>query len=138
MAAKSSLTLLSKNHRIRLEKAAGVTTVNLVCTVLTWEKLRSQAIMQFGSVLPSAPTGQESNALIRIPLTGPQLAQLMQQALKGSIPFPPNFNAHPASERALFQRAYDVIAEVTDELDLANPDGKPVRDIVIDSRHGTG
>jgi hypothetical protein len=43
-----------------------------------------------------------------------------------------------APARARPQPAYGVIAEVADELDLANPDGEPVRDIVIDTRHGTG
>lgn len=125
----------SRRHRTRLEKAAGVAKVDLLCTNLTWRLLRLQAASRYSSVkFPGeAKEGTSDKEMLRIPLTGPQLAQLMERTLWGTLPMA----ANTPSERALYQRAYDAASSVIDGVDLSAADGAAVPDIVIDARIGT-
>ncbi|MFZ3596908.1 hypothetical protein [Streptomyces sp. BH104] len=122
----------SKKHRIRLEKAAGVAKVDLLCTALTWRLLRAQARTQWSTVTfpEGAKKGTDDREMLRISLTGPQLAQFMERTLWGTLPMA----AGTPGERALYQRAYDAVAVVIDGVDLSIADGAAVPDIVIDAR----
>ncbi|MEW1686225.1 hypothetical protein [Streptomyces sp. NPDC093594] len=71
--------------------------------------------------------------MIRVSLTGPQLAQFMERTLWGTLPMA----AGTPGERALYQRAHDATAVVIDGVDLSAADGPAVPDIVIDARVGT-
>ncbi|MCQ8835796.1 hypothetical protein [Streptomyces malaysiensis] len=126
----------SKKHRTRLEKAAaGVAKVDLLCTALTWRMLRVQAASQFSTVkFPGeAKQGTTDKAMVRVPLTGPQLAQFMERTLWGTLPMVAATPGH----RALYQRAYDAAASVVDGVDLSAAGGATAPDIVIDARIGT-
>jgi hypothetical protein len=125
----------SKKHRTRLEKAAGVAQVDLLCTALTWRLLRTQARSQFSTMqFPgAAKEGTSDKEMIRVSLTGPQLAQFIERTLWGTLPMA----AGTPGERALYQRAYDAAAAVIDGVDLSAADGPAVPDIVIDARVGT-
>ncbi|GGX50049.1 hypothetical protein [Streptomyces chartreusis] len=122
----------SRKHRTRLVKAAGVAKVDLVCTALTWRLLRTQARSQWSTVAfpGDAKEGTDDREMLRISLTGPQLTQLMERTLWGTLPMV----AATPGERAVYQRAYDAVATVIDGVDLAIADGAEVPDIVIDAR----
>ncbi|MEV8524942.1 hypothetical protein AB0451_12460 [Streptomyces sp. NPDC052000] len=122
----------SKKHRARLEKAAGVAKVDLLCTALTWRLLRTQARSQFSTVAfpEAAKGGTDDREMLRVSLTGPQLAQLTERTLWGTLPMV----AATPGERAMYQRAYDAVAAVIDGVDLSITDGAAVPDIVIDAR----
>jgi hypothetical protein len=122
----------SKKHRVRLQKAAGVAKVDLLCTALTWGLLRDQARSQFSTIAFPGPAekGTPDKEMLRVPLTGPQLAQFMERTLWGTLPMA----ASTAGHRALYQRAYDAAAAVIDGVDLSAADGAAVPDIVIDAR----
>ena len=64
----------SRKHRTRLQKAAGVAKVDLLCTALTWQLLRDQAKSPFSSIeFPGlAKEGTPDREMLRISLTGPQ------------------------------------------------------------------
>jgi hypothetical protein len=125
----------SRRHRTRLEKAAGVAKVDLLCTALTWRLLRIQAATQWSSVkFPGeAKDGTSEDEMLCIHLTGPQLAQLMERTLWGTLPMAANTPGY----RALYQRAYDAAASVIDGVDLSAANGAAVPDIVIDARIAT-
>uniref|UniRef100_A0AAU3I9X0 Uncharacterized protein n=1 Tax=Streptomyces sp. NBC_01393 TaxID=2903851 RepID=A0AAU3I9X0_9ACTN len=125
----------SRTHRTRLEKAAGVAQVNLLCTALTWKLLRVQAATQWSTVkFPGeAKEGTKDGEMLRIPLTGPQLAQLVERTLWGTLPM----SAQTPGHRALYQRTYDAAAAVLDGVDLSVADGAAVPDIIIDARIAT-
>lgn len=124
----------SSAHRTRLEKAAGVAKVDLLCTALTWRLLRTQATYRYSSVkFPGdAKEGTSEQEMLRISLTGPQLAQLTDRVLWGTLPMVPLDSGH----RALYQRTYDAITSVIDAVDLSAVNGAAVPDIVIDARIG--
>ena len=70
----------SRKHRTRLQKAAGVAKVDLLCTALTWQ-VSDQAKSPFSSIeFPGlAKEGAPDREMLRISLTGPQLAQFMER-----------------------------------------------------------
>ncbi|WP_326793953.1 hypothetical protein OHA79_51980 (plasmid) [Streptomyces sp. NBC_00841] len=50
MALRNIPLKWSTKHRTRLEKAAGVAKVDLLCTALTWRMLRTQATTPYSTV----------------------------------------------------------------------------------------
>jgi hypothetical protein len=108
----------------RLSKAAGISSVDLICHRDTWNWIRSE----LNTVnLPGPPPGDAT--MLRVPLSGPNLVRILtgtwfkRSAAGGYI-----------GDRAIAGRVYDAIAEIVDGVDPATKDGTPVPDIVIDDK----
>lgn len=117
-------------HKERLVKAAGVTTVPLVCTDDTWTFIHSQSVSGVSGVaFEKGAAKRRDDGLVEIPFSGPKLVKLLTALRSTHSAY---MISHP--HWALSKRVYDAVGEVIDQIDLAQPDGKQLPPIVIDAR----
>lgn len=128
------MAVVTGKHKQRLVKAAGVASVELVCTGDTWRTVHYQCIDRHDVVpLPDRDVGGDGRDLQPISLTGPQLALMLTRLFRGMRDYA---TAHP-HERAVYQRVYDAAVAVLDQVNLKEAEGKPIPPIIIDARLGS-
>jgi hypothetical protein len=124
-----------KRKRERLVKASGIARIDLVCAPYTWQEIQVRCAKWFGDVaFPKDGHAATAEGLLRVELTGPQLAQLMER-MAGATAL---VGMESAAGKALCRRVYDAAAAVVDDIDVNAADGKPPRPVVLDARHPAG
>jgi hypothetical protein len=109
-------------HEALLDKAAGVSTVTLVCHPLTWREVYYWAYHRL-------LTGLDDEPLMKVPLAGPELIKVL-----GALYF--RAQDKNVETRALAKRVYEGIAQVIDGVEKDATPATPIPDIVIDDELG--
>lgn len=117
-------------HRERLIKAAGVSTVPLVCNDDTWTFIHQQCTTGLSPVnFAKDSAKRREDGLVEIPFSGPKLVKLLTQV---RITANAVLTSHPSW--AVAMRVNDAVGEVIDQVDFTKPDGERPPPIIIDAR----
>ncbi|THV43067.1 hypothetical protein [Glycomyces buryatensis] len=119
----------------RLEKAAGISNVELVCHQDTWRFVVAKSSVRDRWRTPSDDcVSDEGNDMLRVRLSGPQLV-LVLFSMAEAAGYGGSFGTAPfVGDRVIARRVYDLAAFVVDSIDPDAPAGKPVPPIVVDDR----
>uniref|UniRef100_UPI003F4954ED hypothetical protein n=1 Tax=Nocardia suismassiliense TaxID=2077092 RepID=UPI003F4954ED len=119
----------SVEHEQRMHRAAGVSSVQLICHADTWSNLDKF----WGSFFIKANKVHRGNVkdlggdLVEVTLSGPSLVMLLKLTRRRRFAI---------EERVIAKRVYEQVAKVIDEIDPeANP-GKAIPPIVLDDKLG--
>jgi hypothetical protein len=116
-------------HRERLEKAAGVARVELVCAAGTWKRIESFCQANHRPGLNGVKAAVR-DGMVHADLDGPQVAWLLQRSrISGSL-----IGLEDTAGRALARRVYEATAEVVDGVSLKAIEGKFLPPITLDAR----
>lgn len=121
----NSATAPKREHELRQRRAAGVSTVQLVCHSDTWSVLSG---LWFQTVLPKVPKDRvksRADGMVEVTLTGPTLVSLITLTHRGGITY---------TDIAVAKRTYEQIAKVIDAIDPDADPGLPIPAIVLDDK----
>lgn len=121
----NSATAPMRAHKLRQRRAAGVSTVQLVCHGDTWKVL---AGLWYRSALPKVPADRvkpRTDGMVEVTLTGPTLVSLITLTHEGGITY---------TDIAVAKRTYEQIAKVIDAVDPDADPGRPIPAIVLDDK----
>ncbi|MEQ7008336.1 hypothetical protein ABN028_19365 [Actinopolymorpha sp. B17G11] len=110
-----------------LQKAAGVSRVEIICDTDTWHFITKRARCCAG-----AQVDQEDSTMVRGRVSGPDLVDLLVtlgDGSRGGV-----LANWPEDMRAIAGRVYDIVAEAVQAVDLDSKDGKRLPPIEIDHR----
>ncbi|MGC4990518.1 hypothetical protein [Nocardia salmonicida] len=122
-----SVTAPKRAHELRQRRAAGVSTVQLVCHRDTWQVLSS---LWYQGRLPAVPKDRVKalgDEMVEVTLSGPTLVSLI------------TFTHNPGGTYttvAVANRVYEQIAKVIDAVDPDAAPGLPIPAIVLDDKLG--
>ncbi|MEU6860912.1 hypothetical protein AB0B28_18805 [Glycomyces sp. NPDC046736] len=119
----------------RLEKAAGISNVELVCHRDTWAFVVDKSSLRTSWRTPSEDcVSDEGNDMLRVRLSGPQLV-LVLFSMAEEAGYGGSFGVAPfVGDRVIARRVYDLAASVVDSIDLDAQGGRDIPPIVIDDR----
>jgi hypothetical protein len=120
----------SARHKELLSKAAGISSVLMVCHPDTWRFIEQNTPNESVFSHWSATPKPGEDGLVRVALSGPNLVTLltrMRAKLNGW---------HPDDVEALAERIYAGTSQVIVGVDPDATDGAPIPDIVIDDKIG--
>lgn len=120
-------------RRRRRTRAAGISTLQLVCHPDTWDTI----LNMWPSTWPNPLTGsvtERPDGLISVALSGPNVVKLVELCQPGG------YGQSTYTDTAIARRTYRGVASVIDNLVPSGPDGDapPIPPVVIDDRPSTG
>ncbi|MEV6341251.1 hypothetical protein AB0M12_41845 [Nocardia vinacea] len=118
-----------QQHRERMHRAAGISSVQLVCHKDTWKTLDSfwGVFDNHPAQVPKERVKGHGDGRVEVTLSGPSLVTLLKLARR------PTFGP---DRRALARRAYQQLAKVVDAIDPEAQPGQPIPPIVLDDKLG--
>ena len=120
-----SATAPKRAHELRQRRAAGVSTVQLVCHSDTWNVLSDRWSQSVLSRVPKDRVKLRADGMVEVTLTGPTLVSLI------TITHSPHGTY---TDVAVAQRTYEQIAKVIDAVDPDADPGIPIPAIVLDDK----
>lgn len=131
-------------HRLRLEKAAGVSSMEIVCHADTWQFIHRTVFPEIGyrigfrdhvnpEEFPEQRIKRSGNAgMVIVPLSGPHLVRCMTifRSILGLGPTSMDTNPQ---QYAMSNRLYDMLADVVDGIDVDAPTGRAIPQLVLDA-----
>lgn len=133
-----------KLHQGRLEKAAGVSSLQIVCHEDTWSFVEQMAfpklaaghhIPRYGSVhaddFPRDRVTSSGNGMVTVTLSGPHLVKCLT-IFRAIVGVRPNEWFHDPQRNAMAARLYDLLADIVDDVDPDSSSGGIPR-LVIDA-----
>ncbi|MEU3465273.1 hypothetical protein ABZ721_35725 [Streptomyces sp. NPDC006733] len=110
----------------RLTKAAGVSSITVICVKGLWDDTRP-----IGTKVstPPAPGERGQRGLVQITLTGPQLVAYLKEL---------DANAHPGwasggrDNKAESTRVYDALSQAVDKITAVRTSSDPAPEVIID------
>lgn len=121
-----SATAPKRAHELRLRRAAGVSTVQLVCHGDTWNVLSDRWSQSVLSRVPKDRVKLRADGMVEVTLTGPTLVSL--------IAITHNSHGTTHTDVAVAKRTYEQIAKVIDAIDPDAAPGLPIPAIVLDDK----
>lgn len=118
-----------REHKQRMQRAAGIGTVSLVCHGDTWETLAK--LGQYSLKVPEDRVASRADGMVEVTLSGRNLVALLVVTGPG-----PQVGARTHVEVAVAQRVYEQIAKVVDAVDPDAAPGRPIPPIVLDDKLG--
>jgi len=120
-------------HRERLDKAAGVSSMQIVCHEDTWEFVNQTVfpvvgyhIAYYGAVqserFPSDRVTSSGNGMVTVTLSGRHLVRCLT-IFQAVLKVPRAHFSHDAQRYAMAGRLYDLLSEVVDEVDIDSSSG---------------
>jgi hypothetical protein len=123
-----------RKHRDLLVKAAGVTSVRLICHEDTWSFVAKECGSRVNVDHEALPADADEG-VVALRISGPNLVELLgEMARRWDSDFPLVPMMLPKGARAIRRRVYLAVADVIARVDPAAKPGMPLPDIVIDDR----
>jgi hypothetical protein len=112
----------------RLTKAAGVSSITVVCVKSLWDDTKPDGIKV---PTPAAPGERGKRGLVQVTLTGPQLVSYLKELDR---------NAHPGwgnaddtrDNKAESNRVYNTLAQAVDKISNVRNASDPAPEVIID------